>query len=557
MLVQQLVRHADQDLCIVSNWDGPQSAAVIICPGLATTMSEPRYFLSILARRCHELGLNAFQFDYAGDGDSTGDFADVTLRSILSSAEQVGEFVESLGCSRIGLIGYGIGNLVAASLLQRSTVKTAILISPHSSVFTAQGRAIWEELGQLCQPGQADPVYPQVEHQFTSLGTLWRAIVGEAVVPAQPCGPLSADFLWELGALSIEQAFPYSDKPILVVSDEEEDAFLSRHGSSRFKLIQHESTQHKPSWHWCVDCRESILTHITDWFQDRIPVSGLGTNPDRDCRRILHEECDQHYQPGKIAQMHPVTISVADGSMLGILHVPAYTSNLKKACVIYEPGVPGQRVDIHRCGPRLANALVAKGFYVFRYDSRGTGVSSGEFHDFTWSRKLEDAMHVLEQLMVWNSSHIDRFVILGNSSGARTACLVANRNAKVCAAVLWGPIMVEPSERVGEGIVKRHSTGDLVTEYCGLWLGIRYNLDERRYDFLHELERCRKPLLIIFGTDEENQSNQDRVQEIALSHPEKDLLKIQGEHGFAPESMTDVISSTVDWLMKLVQQEER
>lgn len=550
MLIQRLVGEPGREICIVYHWLGSHAPAIIICPGVAVSMSEPRYLLSILARRCRDLGFNVLQFDYVGNGDSAGRYVDVSLSSLLGSVDQVLAFVESLGCSRVGIVGYGIGNIVASLVVQRPSIAAVALLSPQLLVFSDQCPEVWDELAEISPRGQGGPVYPQVWHAATALGMLWRATVGENVVPAQPCGPLDASLLWQLRALYPQACFLQHDKPLLIISEREDDA-INRSGSPiGFELLQHCSTRYKPTWHWCAECREHALACLTSWLRVQLGPPCLEPPVAEDLGlELAASSIDSHF--AETARQYPLTVEIEGQSVLGILHTPSASAPKRQMCVIYEPGIPGQRVDIHCCGPRLAQALVQKGFSVFRYDGRDMGVSAGEFHEFTWSRKAKDLTCVMDYLASLDGEHMRQFVILGNSAGARTACLVANRSERVCACVFWGPILVEPDERVGERVIKRHSSGALVTEYCGLWLGIKYNLDERRYNFVEEFEDCRKPSLILFANDEENVVNKETVLEIAGKHPEHCVREIPGTHGFSPETIGDAIDASVSWLEAL------
>lgn len=550
MLIQRLIGEPGREICVAYRWLGSHAPAIIICPGVAVSMSEPRYLLSILARQCSDLGFNVFQFDYVGNGDSAGTYLDVSLSSLLGSVEQVLEFVESLGCSQVGIVGYGIGNLVASLVFERPLIAAVALLSPHFLVFSGQCQEVWSELAEISTRNQAGPVYPQVWHSKMALGMLWRATVGENMVPAQPCGPLNALLLWQLRTMHPHASFSQHNKPMFIMSEREDDA-IDRPGSPiAFELIRHCSTLYKPSWHWCAECREHVLACLTSWLRERFGTPYLESPKAEELGLgLVAPSVDSYFV--ETARQYPLAVEVEGQSVLGILHTPPASAPKRQMCVIYEPGIPGQRVDIHCCGPRLAQALAREGFPVFRYDGRDMGVSAGEFHEFTWSRKAKDLTCIMDHLAALDGEHMRQFAILGNSAGARTACLVANRSERICACVFWGPILIEPAERVGERVVKRHSSGTLVTEYCGLWLGIKYNLDERRYNFAQEFEVCRKPSLILFASNEENLANKETVLEIASKRPEYCVREIEGTHGFSPEAIGDAIDASVSWLAAL------
>lgn len=541
----------DKQICVVAHWHNAKNPTIIICPGIATSMSEPRYFLSILARQCYQLGMNVFQFDYFGDGDSAGDYSLMTLSSTVTSAEKVISYAETLGCDQIGLIGYGIGNIIISFLLKLPTVKTIVLLSPYFSVFSEQRVSIWSHFDNLYPPVADDAVYPQSWHANTPISKLWHAIVGEDVVPSQPCGPIHFSLLQEIRYLNPQLDFQSCYKPVLIVSEQDDDKLLSQ--SISFEVFEHQLSLYKPSWHWCAECRENISNITTQWVQQHLypDNTNLNTNPQKSSgHNLLLENLESDFSPQDKPQQHSITLRTDKGAILGILHVPSF-KNSKPVCVIYEPGIPGQRVDIHRCGPRLANKLVEQGFYVVRYDAYGTGVSAGEFHDVTWSTRIEDTAAIMNFLENLSGVWLDSFVILGNSAGARVACLAANRKQNVRGCILWGPILIEPTDRVGEGVIKRHPSGMLVTEYCGLWLSIKYNLDERKYNFIKEFEDITAETLVYFAQEEENLINKHRIQDVALKKENISLYEMAGTHGFSTENIQLVIDASAKWLSEL------
>ncbi|HEX2095584.1 MAG TPA: alpha/beta hydrolase [Longimicrobiaceae bacterium] len=548
MLMQRFLGDPGEEVCVVLRWRGPGAPTAVICPGLAVGAAEPRYLLPILARELHELGWNTFQFDYLGDGDSAGDHSRVTLGTATASTERVVAFAESLGCGGFALVGYGVGNVVTACLAARERVRAVALIAPHLPVFNGGNGPVWEALDRLDTSGGA--VFPQSSHADGPLGALLRATVGEAVVPAQPCGPISPGFLQELRTVRPQEWLARSSTPLLVVSDNSGDALARPAAPAAFRPIDHTPSGYRPSWHWCAECREGVLGALREWLREHLPAPaprepGLSPRPPPP---PLPDGAGEDFRPGERVRACSFAREVRGETVLGVLHVPPRGAPHRPVGLVYEVGIPGQRVDVHRCGPRTAAALAGLGFYVLRYDARGMGLSDGDFSEVTWTRKLEDLRQVMDAVSALGP---DRFVVLGNSAGARMAYLAANRCDRVAGCVSWGPILVEPEERVGEGVLRRHPSGRLVTEYCGLWLGVAYNLDERRYDFLDEFRRCRKPGLVLFAREEENRVNKERMREIAREMPGTVVREVPGTHGFAPEAVPEVIGATTEWLVEL------
>ncbi|MDQ1353408.1 MAG: hypothetical protein QG657_3714 [Acidobacteriota bacterium] len=562
MLIQTFIGNQGRELCIVYHWICPNAPAVIICPGIANSMSDPRYLLSILARKLASLGLNVFQFDYFGSGDSVGDFIGITQESLIESAKQIIEFAESLGVAEFGLIGYGIGNAIIGSFIEHPKVKTAALLSPHFHIYSPEGQEIWKSFAQNLSFDMTEPVFSRRQHASAPIGDLWRAVVGETTEGSNACGPLNPFFLQGVTDMRPQEKFLISDKPLLIISEQKDDALFRSGLPVEYAPIESNINPGRISWHWCIQCREIIVVRLSDWFQ-----SHLITNHNLQRQSSLNAPGIAGVdQPGEKKQLYSLTIDVEGQSVLGILHVPSLTSKPKPVCVIYEPGLTCNRVDIHRVGPRLAAALTKRGFYMCQYDARGTGVSAGEFHEFTWSRKMQDILRIMQYIE--DKTAVKHFVILSASAGAKIACLAANRDPRVCGMILWGPIIEEydPEELFPEyneknkwimacghaiksGFV-RHPSGTLVFESSGLWLGVNYHIDEHKYKFFEEFESCRKPGLIVLPSSDKAVVNS--VLQIILKHDEKHLHEIPGIHGFEPEVVEDVVNYSAEWLEKFI-----
>jgi fermentation-respiration switch protein FrsA (DUF1100 family) len=88
------------------------------------------------ARQAGEQGFAVFRFDFAGSGDSEGEFADMTVSGEIQDLESALDFVfrfSGLNDSPIYLVGYSLGGAVALSVAARdSRVKGYVGWAPVS-----------------------------------------------------------------------------------------------------------------------------------------------------------------------------------------------------------------------------------------------------------------------------------------------------------------------------------------------------------------------------------------------------------------------------------------
>jgi uncharacterized protein len=85
-------------------------------------VSDNRLFVRF-ARRARERGYAVLRFDFAGSGDSEGEFSDMTVTREIQDLESVMDFSSGIPClanSPIYLIGYSLGGAVALSVAARN-----------------------------------------------------------------------------------------------------------------------------------------------------------------------------------------------------------------------------------------------------------------------------------------------------------------------------------------------------------------------------------------------------------------------------------------------------
>ena len=135
------------------------------------------------------------------------------------------------------------------------------------------------------------------------------------------------------------------------------------------------------------------------------------------------------------------------GSLVGILTDPSPDSGrgLSPAVILLNPGI------VHRVGPgriyvKIARALAAAGFVVFRFDFSSIG-DSGVRRDHLPFEK--SAVQEAQDAMDWlNSARgVQQFILLGGCSGAQVALETACSDRRVDGAILMNFVLAETDEQ--------------------------------------------------------------------------------------------------------------
>ncbi|MBN1153958.1 alpha/beta fold hydrolase [candidate division KSB1 bacterium] len=107
--------------------------AVMLLHGFTGHKSESHFLFTRLARALASSGVLALRFDFAGSGDSDGNFRDMTIESELDDARAAFAYLSDHHCidrDRIGVLGLSLGGCVASLLAgETETIKSLALIS--------------------------------------------------------------------------------------------------------------------------------------------------------------------------------------------------------------------------------------------------------------------------------------------------------------------------------------------------------------------------------------------------------------------------------------------
>ena len=146
----------------------------------------------------------------------------------------------------------------------------------------------------------------------------------------------------------------------------------------------------------------------------------------------------------------PVVFYNQGQQLNGILHSPTGFDAPCPAIAFFH-GFTGTKVEPHRIFVKTARELASIGFYVLRFDFRGSGDSAGDFSEMTISGEISDAIKSIDVLTAMQGVDPERIGILGLSMGG---C--------VCGVCLWARCTCEVNSDVGAALGRsaRPETGN-------------------------------------------------------------------------------------------------
>ena len=141
----------------------------------------------------------------------------------------------------------------------------------------------------------------------------------------------------------------------------------------------------------------------------------------------------------------------------GILHSPTGFDAPCPAIAFFH-GFTGTKVEPHRIFVKTARQLASIGFYVLRFDFRGSGDSAGDFSEMTISGEISDAIKSIDVLTAMQGVDPERIGILGLSMGGCVAACVSGQDARVKSTVMWAPLSDDPPDRKQEILERAKNT---------------------------------------------------------------------------------------------------
>lgn len=112
---------------------------VVIFHGFCGNKMGPHFMFVKLSRELERLGIASLRFDFAGTGESDGDFIDMTLTKELEDANNILDYVKSLDFidnDKIGVFGFSMGGAISSILSgdRKDDVSTLCLLAPAGNM---------------------------------------------------------------------------------------------------------------------------------------------------------------------------------------------------------------------------------------------------------------------------------------------------------------------------------------------------------------------------------------------------------------------------------------
>lgn len=546
MYYQTMLFDGDVQICVNAILPNRSTVAVIIFPGLNLSKSGPFFLLSNVARHCAAVGFNTFQFDYYGDGDSSGSYEDIDVEHVRLSISLVKGFARKCGCNHFVYIGYGIGNVLISEISNDKDLIGICMIAPELYAYKRVENILKKTTSFGSEYIYNDKfLWPNTSDE--QLKKYWISIIG--IVDWLYYTPFNIEFLRQISKIDNDSFFSNNEIDMLILAPQSE---LGKILSPNKHIVNIESLNYRSKDDWEALCEwpdiwDGIAGKIQEWIRT---LTTQETTDDSFCFENIdgNNSFSNYENKNSRSTRIPICFYSNGKKIFGILHMPsnAFINNQKFPCVIYEPGLGGSRVDMSRAGLWLGDTLAQNGFVCFRYDSIGSGVSEGEFYEITWEQRyhnLLDAIDFLDSTKYIDTSNV---VIVSYSAGAKISCLAASKNLNIKGYIFWSPYLIDNPNVYSYTKLLLRKQG-LVQPMCGLWLGFEFIKTDSKFDFFKMFKDLTIPALVITGSDYDKDINISPIIK-ECSNNNKQVIQFPGAHCFLYKYMNLVINETLKYI---------
>lgn len=138
---------------------GSAAPAAVLCHGFGGNRAEFGYTFVRLAERLVDRGIAAYRFDFAGCGDSDGDFADLTVSDQVAQVVAILDALAAhpaVDAERLSLMGMSLGGLTAQLAAARRPVRSLALWAPAAGAVAMDEAAARRRADAIDEHGYDD-----------------------------------------------------------------------------------------------------------------------------------------------------------------------------------------------------------------------------------------------------------------------------------------------------------------------------------------------------------------------------------------------------------------
>ena len=403
---------------------GKSRGAVVICGPLAKQYDTSYYTVRVLAEQLAVAGFTTLRFDYQGTGNSDGECTEQGIVECWqSSVAAASQFLDSLGCQTVALVGLQAGALFAAHAAVALRTAPALVLwdSPASGSDFLRKQAAIASLSMEARTGE--------DGSFESPGQLW-----------------TADAVRDLGAV----AFPTAglSGPTLVLSRLDTRPPRALREALSGPEVEWQTFSGHDDWHERATVPTAAVDHIVEWLRETPAAQPVAVERPPECVAVVHSSNG--------TPVRETALRMGDNNLFGIL---AEGTDADGPTIILVGGYIDPHTGPGRTWVTLSRDLAAAGHRALRLDLSGigdSGVRSGQKPQQHFAAEgAEDIGHVAVAVSPSDPTNV---VLVGFCAGAYAAIeAAAILRPRGVVTVNYGPYFEPPETAEGGDIDPRRA----------------------------------------------------------------------------------------------------
>lgn len=253
----------------------------------------------------------------------------------------------------------------------------------------------------------------------------------------------------------------------------------------------------------------------------------------------------------------PITFENEGDQLVGMIHEPVEGGGAKPGVVMLH-GFTGNRIEQHQMFVKTARKLAQAGFYVLRFDFRGSGESQGRFVRMTTSGEISDALVAIDWFKANTGVDPYQVAVLGFSMGGCVAAYAAAQT-DVKALILWSAVAKTVdvfTQKAPYEVMRNQARQKGYLELQGWKIGYPFVEELHSLNPLEVVQKYVGPALIIHGSDDPTvPTEHGQLYYDQIPSTDKELIIIDGaDHTYNKiEWEQELIAKTVEWLQNKMQ----
>lgn len=139
---------------------------VVMFHGFTGNKNENTYLFKTFSKVLASNNFASLRIDFSGNGDSDGDFQDMTLTSLMEDATRIIDYARQNITEKIILLGFSMGGFIASQLIKKNATFDKLILWAPAGNLSRIGEMWFNNPAKLLPNGNCDMGGMELSYQF-------------------------------------------------------------------------------------------------------------------------------------------------------------------------------------------------------------------------------------------------------------------------------------------------------------------------------------------------------------------------------------------------------